>query len=110
MRITSVKIRNKSDEDPRFKGVAAVYIDNCFVIHNIRIINGENGLYLQFPNKPTSKGGFRDLANPTNSECRAWFTKVVLKAYEEAPYANELEEDEDKTFTYIPEKDEEFTS
>ena len=109
MKITSVKIRSKNNEDQKFKGVAAVYIDNCFEIHNIRIIDGENGLYLQFPNKPTSRGGYRDLAHPTNKECREWFTKVILKAYDLAPYQNEIAEGEEDTFTYVPEKDEEFS-
>ena len=91
MKITSVRVRKENREDSKMKGIASVYIDDCFEIHDIRIIEGENGLFLQFPNRKTATGGYRDVAHPTNQECRKMFTDVILEEFEKTPYADEEE-------------------
>lgn len=91
MKITSVRVRKMNKEDSKMKGSASVYLDDCFEIHDIRIIEGENGLFLQFPNKKTATGGFRDVAHPTNQECRQMFMDAILEEYKNTPDEEEAE-------------------
>ena len=84
MKITSVNVRKVEKEDSRMKGTASVLIDDCFAIHDIRIIEGDNGLFIAMPSRQTSTGGYRDIAHPINSETRQMFEKAVLEAYEKA--------------------------
>lgn len=77
-------MRKVEKEDSRMKGTASVLIDDCFAIHDIRIIEGDNGLFIAMPSRQTSTGGYRDIAHPINSETRQMFEKAVLEAYEKA--------------------------
>ena len=80
MKITSVKV-NLDLDDYKIKGIASVLIDNCFVIHDIRIIKGDKGLFLAMPNHKTNSGKFQDVANPINSKTRKMFEDVIFKEY-----------------------------
>ena len=84
MKITSVNVRKIEKENSRMKGIASVLLDDSFAIHDIRIIEGEKGLFIAMPSKKTPNGGYRDIAHPINSEVRAMFEEAILKAYEEA--------------------------
>ena len=84
MKITSVIVRKIEKESSRMKGIASVLLDDSFAIHDIRIIEGEKGLFIAMPSKKTPNGGYRDIAHPINSEVRAMFEEAILKAYEEA--------------------------
>lgn len=84
MKITSVNVRKIEKESSRMKGIASVLLDDSFAIHDIRIIEGEKGLFIAMPSKKTPNGGYRDIAHPINSEVRAMFEETILKAYEEA--------------------------
>lgn len=84
MKITSVNVRKIEKESSRMKGIASVLLDDSFAIHDIRIIEGEKGLFIAMPSKKTPNGGYRDIAHPINSEVRAMFEEAILKAYEEA--------------------------
>ena len=84
MEITSVKIRKVERENSRMKGIASVVVDNAIAIHDIRIIEGDNGLFIAMPSRQTSTGGYRDIAHPINSETRQVFEKEIIEAYETA--------------------------
>ena len=66
------------------KGIASVLIDDCFAVHDIRIIEGDNGLFIAMPSRKTATGGYRDIAHPINQEVRTLFEQEILKAYKEA--------------------------
>ena len=83
MKITSVNVRKVEKEDSRMKGIASVLIDDCFAVHDIRIIEGDNGLFIAMPSRKTATGGYRDIAHPINQEVRQMFTDAILKEYEE---------------------------
>lgn len=91
MKITSVNVRKIEKEGSRMKGIASVLLDDSFAVHDIRIIEGEKGLFIAMPSKKTPNGGYRDIAHPINPEVRSMFEEVILKAYEEAedPVASE---------------------
>lgn len=84
MKITSVNVRKIEKEGSRMKGIASVLLDDSFAIHDIRIIEGEKGLFIAMPSKKTPNGGYRDIAHPINAEVRSMFEDAILKAYEEA--------------------------
>ena len=84
MKITSVNIRKIEKEDSRMKGIASVLLDNEFAIHDIRIIEGTNGLFIAMPSRKTTTGGDRDICHPISQEVRTMFEKEILDAYENA--------------------------
>ncbi len=84
MKITSVTVRKIEKENSRMKGIASVLIDDCFAVHDIRIIEGDNGLFIAMPSRQVATGGYRDIAHPINAETRQMFEKAILKAYEDA--------------------------
>lgn len=83
MRITSVEIKKIEKEGSRIKGIASVILNNGFAVHDIRIIEGEKGLFIAMPSKKTPDGNYRDVAHPINPEVRSMFEEAVLKAYAE---------------------------
>ena len=84
MKITNVSIRRVEKEDSRMKAVASVLLDDEFAVHDIRIIEGDNGLFIAMPSRKTSNGGYRDIAHPINPETRALFEEAILEAYKTA--------------------------
>ena len=93
MEITSVKIRKVEKEGSRMKGIASILLDDSFAVHDIRIIEGDNGLFIAMPSRKTATGGYRDIAHPINPEVRSMFEEAILKAYEEAEDAPTTEEE-----------------
>ena len=84
MKITSVNVRKIEKEGSRMKGIASVLLDDSFAVHDIRIIEGDNGLFIAKPSRKTATGGYRDIAHPINPEVRAMFEEAILEAYEKA--------------------------
>ena len=84
MEITSVNVHKIEKEGKRIKGLATVVIDNSFAIHDIRIIEGDNGLFIAMPSRKTATGGYRDIAHPINPEVRAMFEDAIIDAYNKA--------------------------
>ncbi len=84
MKITSVNVRKIDKESSRMKGIASVLLDDSFAVHDIRIIEGDNGLFIAMPSRKTATGGYRDIAHPINPEVRAMFEEAILEAYEKA--------------------------
>jgi stage V sporulation protein G len=68
MQITEVRIRSANEEV--VKAYASICFDNCFLVHDIRVIRGRTGLFISFPNRTQSEGGQRDIAFPVNAETR----------------------------------------
>ncbi len=84
MKITSVNVRKVEKEESRMKGIASVVVDDCFAIHDIRIIEGDKGLFTAMPSRKTATGGYRDIAHPINPETRAMFDEAILEEYKKA--------------------------
>ena len=84
MKITSVNVRKFEKEDSRMRGIASVLLDDCFAVHDIRIIEGDNGLFIAMPSRKTATGGYRDIAHPINTEVRKMFEDAILEAYNKA--------------------------
>ncbi len=81
MQITDVRIR-KVEKEGKMKAVASITIDNEFVVHDIKIIDGDKGLFIAMPSKKTLDGEYRDIAHPINSETRDRIQQSVIQAYE----------------------------
>ena len=92
MKITSVNVRKIEKEGSRMKGIASVLLDDSFVVHDIRIIEGDNGLFIAMPSRKTATGGYRDIAHPINPEVRAMFEEAILEAYKNAEEDSEEED------------------
>ena len=90
MQITDVRLRKVNSEN-RMKAVASVTFDNEFVIHDIKVIESQNGLFIAMPSRKTPNGEFRDIAHPINAETREKVQKAILDAYE-APETEESAE------------------
>ena len=83
MKITDVRVRKLTDEG-KMKCIVSVTFNNLFVIHDIKVIEGHNGLFIAMPSRKIGEGNFRDIAHPINSEMRQVLEDEVLKAYNEA--------------------------
>ncbi len=92
MEITSVSVRKMEKEGSRMKGIASVLLDDSFAVHDIRIIEGDNGLFIAMPSRKTQVGNYRDIAHPINPEVRAMFQDKIIEAYHKAEDPVEVEE------------------
>ena len=81
MQITDVRIRLIAKEG-KLKAVASITIDNEFVVHDIKVIEGEKGLFIAMPSKKSADGEYRDIAHPINSETRSKLEQIILDQYE----------------------------
>lgn len=81
MKITSVNVRKIEKEGSRMKGIASVVLDDSFAVHDIRIIEGDKGLFIAMPSKKTNTGDYRDVAHPINPEVRKMFEEEIINAY-----------------------------
>lgn len=82
MSITDVRIRKVAREG-KMKAVVSITIDEEFVVHDIKVIEGEKGLFIAMPSRKASDGEYRDIAHPINSSARDFIQGVILKKYEE---------------------------
>ena len=83
MQITDVRIR-KVTKESKMKAVVSITLDNEFVVHDIKVIEGEKGLFIAMPSRKSADGEYRDIANPINSETRDRIQKMILERYEVA--------------------------
>ena len=90
MRITDVRVRRVEGET-RLKGVASITIDEAFAVHELRIIEGKEGLFVAMPSRKAADGTFRDIAHPINSGTRDMIQKTILDYYEKALEEGTLE-------------------
>lgn len=83
MKITDVRIRKISD-DSKMKAIVSITFDDEFVVHDIKVIDGQNGLFIAMPSRKIGEGDFRDIAHPLKSETRNMIKDAIFVAYEEA--------------------------
>lgn len=83
MQITDVRVR-KITKDGKMKAVVSITLDNEFVVHDIKVIEGEKGLFIAMPSKKAADGEHRDVAHPINSGTRDMIQRTILDAYEKA--------------------------
>ncbi len=82
MKITDVRIRRVASSG-KMKAVASITIDGVFVVHDIKVIEGEKGLFVAMPSKKTADGEYRDIAHPINTETRTMMEEMILRKYQE---------------------------
>ncbi|NLM51294.1 MAG: septation regulator SpoVG [Firmicutes bacterium] len=80
MEVTDVRIR-KINNEGKMKAIVSITLDNQFVVHDVRIIDGNNGLFVAMPSKRTPDGEFKDIAHPITSKTRELIQTAVLNAY-----------------------------
>ena len=91
MTITDVRIR-KIASDGKMKAIVSVTFDNEFVVHDIKVIEGQNGLFIAMPSRKTPDGEFKDIAHPINTDTREKIQNSILEAYEKAKLEEDSEE------------------
>ncbi len=84
MQITEVKIRRVSNSG-RMRAIASVTFDEQFVVHDLRVIEGNNGLFVAMPSRKTPSGDFKDIAHPITSEARQYIHERVMEEYHSQP-------------------------
>ena len=83
MNITDVRVRKVAKEG-KMKAVVSITIDEEFVVHDIKVIEGEKGLFIAMPSRKATDGEYRDIAHPINSSTRAKIQTIILEKYQEA--------------------------
>ncbi|MDR3600112.1 MAG: septation regulator SpoVG [Desulfosporosinus sp.] len=83
MNITDVRVR-KINTEGKMKAVVSVTFDNAFVVHDVKVVEGMNGIIVAMPSRKTPEGEFRDIAHPISAAAREVIQTAVLKAYQEA--------------------------
>ena len=99
MEITDIRVR-KINKDGKMKAVVSVTFDNEFVVHDIKVIEGDKGSFIAMPSRKTLDGEFRDIAHPINSETRDRIQKTVLEKYEMVLLSDEDEDAESEVAAY----------
>lgn len=84
MKISDVRLRLVKKDENRLKAVASITIDECFVVHDIKVIDGREGYFISMPSRKTPDGEYKDIVHPINTETREQIRAAILAAYEEA--------------------------
>lgn len=85
MKISDIRIRLVDKTDSKLKAVASITIDDCFVVHDIKVIEGREGYFIQMPSKKTPDGEHKDIVHPINTETRESISAQILDAFKSAP-------------------------
>ena len=93
MKITDVRIR-KIAKEGKMKAIVSITLDDEFVVHDIKVIEGEKGLFIAMPSRKTSNGEYRDIAHPINSQTREQIQDIILREYQQALTEEDLTEDD----------------
>lgn len=102
MEISDIRIR-KTLRDGKMKAVVSVTFDDTFVIHDIKIIQGQSGYFIAMPSRRMPTGEYRDIAHPINSEARNTLQRSVLEYYlSREPHRIDEMEDDSTFFDYMP--------
>lgn len=88
MQITDVRMR-KVDKEGKMKAVVSITIENEFVVHDIKVIEGEKGLFIAMPSRKASDGEYRDIAHPINFATREQLQKLILEKYKKEIECND---------------------
>ena len=90
MQITDVRVR-KITKEVKMRAIVSITIDDEFVIHDIKVIEGEKGMFIAMPSKKATDGEYRDIAHPINSGTRENIQKIILEKYEQALLEPDIE-------------------
>lgn len=91
MQITDVRVR-KITKEGKMRAIVSITIDEEFVIHDIKVIEGDKGLFIAMPSKKATDGEYRDIAHPINSFTREKIQTIILEAYQKALLETDVEE------------------
>lgn len=91
MQITDVRVRKVSKEG-KMKAIVSITLDNEFVVHDIKVIEGEKGMFIAMPSRKAADGEYRDIAHPINSDTRDKIQNIILAKYESTLLESEEEE------------------
>lgn len=83
MKVSDVRVRMVKKDDSKLKAVASITIDECFVVHDIKIIEGAEGFFIAMPSRKTADGQYKDIAHPIKTETREELIKIILAAFEQ---------------------------
>ena len=100
MQITDVRIR-KVEKEGKMKAVVSITIDEEFVVHDIKVIEGDKGLFIAMPSRKAADGEYRDIAHPINSDTRERIQTLILQKYQETMAAEEYCQDHLFTHTHV---------
>ena len=81
LKISDVRVRLVQKEDSKLKAVASMTIDDCFVVHDIKVIEGQEGYFIAMPSRKASDGEYKDIVHPINTETRKQIIDIVLEAF-----------------------------
>ena len=93
MQITDVRVRKVSKEG-KMKAIVSITLDNEFVVHDIKVIEGEKGMFIAMPSRKAADGEYRDIAHPINSDTRDKIQSIILAKYKSTLLEAEEEEQE----------------
>ncbi len=85
MKISDIRIRLVEKDENKLKAVASITIDECFVVHDIKVIEGKDGYFISMPSKKTPDGKFKDIAHPINPATREELSNLIIEAYKNTP-------------------------
>lgn len=85
MKISDIRIRLVDKDDSKLKAVASITIDDCFVVHDIKVIEGKEGYFISMPSKKTPDGEYKDIVHPINTETRESLSAQIIEAFKSAP-------------------------
>ena len=88
MKISDVRVRLVQKEDSKMKAVASMTIEDCFVVHDIKIIEGKEGYFIAMPSRKASDGEYKDIVHPINTETRNQIIELILDAFNKELNAN----------------------
>lgn len=91
MQITDVRVRMVAKEG-KMKAIVSMTLDNEFVVHDIKVIEGEKGLFIAMPSRKSADGEYRDIAHPINSDTRDKIQKIILEKYQNVLLTEEVED------------------
>lgn len=89
MNITEVRVRLVKKDDGKLKAVASITIDDCFVVHDVKILEGTEDYFIAMPSKKTPEGEYKDVVHPLNTETRELLKNVVLAEFKKVKESEE---------------------
>ena len=89
LKISDIRIRLVTKDDSKLKAVASITIDDCFVVHDIKIIEGKEGYFISMPSRKTPDGEYKDIVHPINTPTREMIRDAILEEYQKALTAEE---------------------
>ncbi len=84
MQVTDVRVRKVDKEDGKLRAIVSITLDDEFVVHDIKVIEGQKGLFIAMPSKKSLDGEYRDIAHPITSDARSRIQSIILDKYREA--------------------------